>query len=106
MSLIEKIQQQPRRKRLIILWASTGTVMLIISAIWLFSFSRSLVKIKQTPLVSQPAQGIEQTKESGLPSLFESIKKDFSDLKNLFNASVKEIDNKVKEVNNTQTNGE
>jgi len=109
MSLIEKIQNQPRRKRLVILWVSTGAVMLVIAAVWLFSFSRSLEKNNQS---KQVVNTQEKKEGSSLPSLFESLKKDFSDLKNMFRAGVKEIDTKVQDAtnlqntNNTQTNGE
>jgi len=108
MSFIEKIQNQPRRKRLIILWVSTSAVMLIIAAIWLFSFSRTLEKIN----VPKEATNSEKNQESNLPSLFESLKRDFSDLKDMFRAGVKDIDTKVQDAqnlqntNNLQTNGE
>ncbi|MDP2934153.1 MAG: hypothetical protein Q8N59_00060 [bacterium] len=82
MSLIEKIQNQSRKKRLIILWVSTAAVMVIVLLIWFFSFSRNLGKLKENN---------KEADKSNLPSLFESIKKDFSVFKGIFNASVKEI---------------
>jgi hypothetical protein len=82
MSFIEKIQNQPRKKRLLILWASTVGVMVIVLLIWFFSFSRNLSKSKENS---------KDVETGNLPSLFESIKKDFSAFKGIFNASVKEI---------------
>jgi esterase/lipase len=82
MSLVEKIQNQSRKKRLIILWVSTAAIMMIILLVWFFSFSRNLDKLKENN---------KEASKSNLPSLFESIKKDFSAFKGIFNASVKEI---------------
>jgi len=82
MSLIEKIQNQSRKKRLIVLWVSTAAVMIIVLLVWFFSFSRNLSKSKENN------KGAEA---GNLPSLFESIKKDLSAFKGLFDASVKEI---------------
>jgi Tfp pilus assembly protein PilO len=84
MSLVEKIQNQPRKKRLIILWVSTAAIMMIVLLVWFFSFSRNLDKLKENN---------KEAGKSNLPSLFESIKKDFSAFKGMFNASVKEIKN-------------
>lgn len=82
MSFIEKIQNQPKKKRLIILWAATAAVMLVVLIFWFFSFSSNLEKINENN---------KSGEKEAYPSLFESIKKDFSAFKNIFNASVKEI---------------
>ena len=94
MSLIEKIQNQPKRKRLIILWVSTAVAMMIVLMIWFFSFSRNADKLKEN----------NKNAETGnFPSLFESIKKDFSAFKGIFNASVKEIKDIEIQINEGQT---
>jgi hypothetical protein len=82
MSFIEKIQNQPRKKRLLILWASTAGAMIIVLLIWFFSFSRNLSKSRENS---------KDAEMGNLPSLFESIKRDLSAFKGIFNASVKEI---------------
>ena len=93
MSFIEKIQNQPKGKRLLILWISVAVVMAVILLIWFFSFSRSLEK-------ESTARG--NLKESGLPSLLENIKKDMSSLKGVFNASVKEVEDIQIQINEGQ----
>ena len=93
MSFIEKIQNQPKGKRLLILWISVAVVMAVILLIWFFSFSRSLEK-------ESTARG--NLKESGLPSFLENIKKDMSSLKGVFNASVKEVEDIQIQINEGQ----
>jgi hypothetical protein len=93
MSLIEKIQNQSKRKRLIILWVSTAAIMMIILVIWFFSFSHNLGKSKENK---------KNTETGGFPSLFESIKRDFSAFKGIFNASVKEIKDIEVQINEGQ----
>lgn len=78
---IQKIQQRPWASRLLILWLSTALVMIIIIAIWLFSFSRTLHSNKAK----------KEIKETNLPSLFESIKIDFSLFKQGLEASLKNL---------------
>jgi flagellar basal body-associated protein FliL len=102
MSLIEKIQKQPRRKRAIILWVSTAVIMLIIVFVWMYSFSRSLEKFNQPKATAKS----NQTEQNSMPSLFESLKRDFSAFKDIFKASVKELDTKVQDVNNSQNTTE
>ena len=93
MSFIEKIQNQPKGKRLLILWISVAVVMAVILLIWFFSFSRSLEK-------ESTANG--NLKESGLSSLLKNIKKDMSSLKGAFNASVKEMEDIQIQINEGQ----
>jgi hypothetical protein len=93
MSFIEKIQNQSRKKRLLTLWASTVLVMIIVLLIWFLSFSRNLNKPKETN---------KDAETNGLPSLFESIKKDFSAFKGVFDASVKEINDIQTQTNEGQ----
>lgn len=81
MNFIKKIQQKPRSTRVFILWLSVVLVMIVIVAIWLFSFSYSNYSQKTE-------KGIKRTE---LPSLFESIKIDFSSLKQGLEASLKEL---------------
>ncbi len=89
MSFIEKLQNKPKKTRVLILWLSSALVMVIIVIIWLFSFSRNAN--------NQNAKNeLEKTK---LPSLFETIKNDFSTIKQNINASLKEIKTKVEQTN-------
>jgi len=81
MNFIKKIQQKPRSTRVFVLWLSVVLVMIIIIAIWLFSFSHTIHSQKIE-------KGIEKTE---LPSLFESLKRDFSSLKQQLEASFKNI---------------
>jgi hypothetical protein len=88
MDIIEKLQNKPKKTRVLILWISSGFVMLVIILIWLFSFSGS----NDSKDVSDD---LEKTK---LPSLFESMKQDFSIFKEKLSASFKEIKTKTEEV--------
>ena len=87
MKFVEKLQKKPRSTRLLILWLTTFLVMLIIIIIWLFGFSRDLA-FKETE------KGDET---ESLPSLFESIKKDFSVFKQGLEASLKSINLEINE---------
>lgn len=78
MRLIKKIQKKPRSTRVLIVWVSTFIVMIIVVLIWLFSFSKGFQ--------SQSAE--KEIEQSNLPSLFESIKKDFSTVKNNLKAVI------------------
>ena len=82
MRFIKKIQEKPKSTRVLILWFSTGLVMILIIAIWLFSFSYS-------PNIRKEK---EEAQNLNLPSLFKSIKNDFSSLKEKMEASLKNID--------------
>lgn len=76
--LIKRIQNKPRSTRILILWTATGVITIIIVLIWIFSFSRSINE-------NSDKEDLE------FPSLFESIKIDFSTIKEQINASVKDI---------------
>lgn len=80
MKFIEKLQEKSRSTRLLILWLASFLVMVIIIAIWLFSFSKPHFQKTE-----------KEIKVSNLPSLFESIEKDFSILKQKLEASLKNI---------------
>lgn len=86
MKFIEKLHKKSRSTRILILWLASFLVMFIIIIVWLFSFSKNF----------NPEDIEEKTKTTGLPSLFESIKKDFSTLKQGIGASIKKI-NKLEE---------
>lgn len=86
MKFIEKLHKKSRSTRILILWLTSFLVMFIIIIVWLFSFSRNF----------NPEDIEEKTKTTGFPSLFESIKKDFSTLKQGIGASIKKI-NKLEE---------
>lgn len=80
MGFIKKLQKKPRSTRLLILWLASFLVMVIIIAIWLFSFSRTSFQKTE-----------KEVGATNLPSLFESIGKDFSVFKQKLEASLKEI---------------
>lgn len=77
---INKIQNKPRSSRLLILWLATFLIMIIVIAIWLFTFSKNF-------------KPVEPTEESlnEFPSLFESIGKDFSVFKQGLKANIQGI---------------
>jgi len=81
MNFIKKIQQKPQSTRVFILWVSVILVMIAIIAIGLFSFSHS-IKTKKIG---------ENKDETSLPSLFESLKRDFKSLKVTLEASLENI---------------
>ncbi len=75
---INNLQNQPKNKKLLILWVSTATVMILIIVIWLFFFSKNTEK------------EFRNSKTEDFPSLFESIKKDFSVFKEVIGASIQQ----------------
>ena len=81
MKILKKLQEKPRSTRLLILWLASFLVMVVIIIIWLFSFSRNI----------QFQKSEEEIKATNLPSLFESIEKDFSVLKQKLEGSIKDI---------------
>lgn len=81
MEILKKLQEKPRSTRLLILWLASFLVMAVIIVIWLFSFSRNIQ-------FQEPEEEIEA---SNLPSLFKSIEKDFSALKQKLEGSIKDI---------------
>lgn len=88
MDFIEKLQSKPKKTKVLILWVSSGFVMLIIIAIWLFSFSVN----------SEKKNVGDDLKKTELPSLFESLKQDFSIFKEKISAGLKEIKTSVDQV--------
>ena len=84
MEFIKKLQQKPQSTRKLIIYLATTFVMIIIIAIWLFSFSKNI----------KPSDIKKQTE---IPSLFENIKKDFSVLKENISASLKNINLEINE---------
>ena len=87
MNFIEKLQKKSRSTRLLILWLTTSLVMIIIIIIWLFGFSRDLA-FKETE---------KENETENFPSLFESIKKDFSIFKQGLEASLESINLEINE---------
>lgn len=87
MNFIDDLQKKPKQTRILIMWAATICVMIIIVMIWLFSFSRDIGG-------KEIGTGIEET---NLPSLFESIGKDFSIFKQELEASFKSIKDLINE---------
>jgi flagellar basal body-associated protein FliL len=81
MKFIKKIQQKSRITRLLILWLATFLVMMMVIVIWLFSFSRD-------HHFNKAGKDIEA---ANLPSLFDSIGKDFSTFKQELEAGLKNI---------------
>jgi len=90
MSLIDNLQKKPRSVRVLILWIASISVMAIMILAWLFNFSK-------TTNIKKPQEGLEGTK---LPSLFESLGKDVSNLKQGLDASVQEIKDQTNELEN------
>jgi uncharacterized membrane protein YvbJ len=87
MSFIDNLQKKPKKTRVLIVWIASICIMIIIIIIWLFSFSRNL-DAKKT------GQNIEDMK---IPSLFESIGKDFSLIKEKLETSFKSIKGQLNE---------
>ena len=83
MNFIEELQNKPRFIRIQILWISVILVMSIIIFIW-------LVLLKSSLEFSEIEQGSLE-KQQSVPSLFGTIKEDFSILKKSLQAGVKEI---------------
>lgn len=81
MIFLKKIQEKPRSTRVLILWLASFFVMVIVIIIWLLSFSKNF----------QPKEIKQETEKTNLPSLFESIKKDFSTFKQGMKANLKDI---------------
>lgn len=81
MNFLKKIQEKPHSTRLLILWLGSFFVMVIVIIIWLLSFSRNF----------QPKEIKQEAGKTNLPSLFESIGKDFSTFKQGIEASLKNI---------------
>lgn len=80
MSFIEKLQNKSKTTKTLILWLATGSIMAIIVIVWIFSFShRAKINIKEN---------VENTK---IPSLFESLGRDFTIFKQGLEASLKNI---------------
>lgn len=93
MNIINKLQQKSKATRIFVLWASCGFFMIIVIAIWISSFSRN----------TNNENVNDNLKKTKLPSLFESIKQDFSIFKQKFNAGIEEIKTEVEE---TEQNNE
>jgi len=83
--LIKKIQSKPKSTRILILWVATIVIMIIIVFFWLFSFSRSISKNSEKTTLE-------------FPSLFESMKIDFSVIKQQLDASIKDINQENLEI--------
>jgi flagellar basal body-associated protein FliL len=88
MDFIEKLQNKPKRTRILILWLASALVMIIIVIIWLFTFSRN----------TNNQNAKNELKKTELPSLFETIKNDFSAIKQNISGSLKEIKTEVEQV--------
>lgn len=82
MNFVEKLQNKSRFIRIQVLWISVILVMIIIISIW-------LVYLKSSLRFSKSDQ--EQAQERSIPSLFGTIKEDFSILKKSLQAGVMRI---------------
>jgi flagellar basal body-associated protein FliL len=80
-NFVKKIQEKPRSTRVVILWLLTVIVMFVVAAVWVFSFSKTSKKTKDE---------IDQT---GFPSLFKSIEKDFNMFKQGLEANINDLKN-------------
>jgi len=87
MSFIEKLQNKSKTTKTLILWLATGLIMAIIVVAWIFSFSHSRkINIK------------ENTENTKIPSLFESLGRDFTIFKQGLEASLKNIKSESNEL--------
>jgi len=84
MSFIEKLQNKPRHIRLQILWVSVILVMVIVIFIWSFSLKSSFGILENN-------QKNKEQKEQSIPSLFGTIKEDFSIMKNSLKANINSV---------------
>ena len=85
MGFIENLQNRPRFIRIQILWISVILIMVIIVSLWLVYLKSSL----QSSESSQKSQ--TQVQEQPIPSLFSTLREDFSLLKNSLQAQIKGI---------------
>jgi len=82
MNFIKKLQNRPRYVRIQILWISVVLVMVIIFSLW-------TVYLKLSLRASESEQKLQaQTEGQSIPSLFDTLKEDFSILKNNLQAGV------------------
>jgi len=84
MSFIKKLQNKPRHIRIQILWLSVILVMTIIIFIWLFSLKFSFETLENK-------QKSEEGEEQTIPSLFGTIKEDFSIMKKSLQANINSL---------------
>jgi flagellar basal body-associated protein FliL len=95
MNFIEKLQNKPKKTRILILWISSGFAMLVVILFWVCFFTGNNVS-------KNAESDLEKTE---LPSLFESAKQDFLIFKEKIGASLKEIkeqETKLEELNEEQ----
>ncbi len=89
MKIIEKLQNMSRATRILILWIASISAMAIIVIIWLFSFSKNIGYNAE--------KNAENTK---LPSIFESLGKDFNLFKQGLEASLENLGSENNELEN------
>lgn len=91
MGFIKKLQNKPRYIRVQVLWISVILVMFVVISLWLVYLGSTLDSIEtdQEPQVEEQKQSI--------PSLFSTIKEDFSLLKKSLQAGFEQIINKEDE---------
>ena len=87
MKFIEKLQNKSRATRVLILWIASISLMAIIVIIWLFSFSKN---------IGYNAE--KNTENTKLPSIFESLGKDFNIFKQGLEASLENIGSESSEL--------
>jgi len=80
-NFVKKIQEKPRSTRVVILWLLTVTVMFVIVAVWIFSFSTTSKRAKN------------EIDQAGFPSLFKSIETDFNMFKQGLEANINDLKN-------------
>jgi len=84
MNFVEKLQSKPRFIRIQILWILVVLAMIIIIFFWLV-YSKSSLQF------SESNQETQQAEKQSIPSLFGTIKEDFSILKKSLQAGIMEI---------------
>lgn len=88
MSWLSKIQNKSRLVRIQILWLSVILTMIIVLALWLVFLSHSL----SLSTAGQPDSQIVEKVNESIPSVWQTIKEDFSSLKEYLGAMVSQIE--------------
>lgn len=88
MSLVKKIQKQPRHIRVIILWIIVILCAILIFVFWLIYLNSYL---KGISFSQKETQVKEEVKKDNFPSLFSTLKDDLLLFKDKFQAGVNQI---------------
>jgi len=72
---VEKLQNKPKRTRVLILWAGTAIFMTILFVLWAWNFNLGIQEQSQAGLAAsgEGAKAVSDAKD-GIPSLWQSLK--------------------------------